>query len=46
MITAFALIIGSMKSGTTSLFRYLAEHPELSPSTPKEPNFFSREWSR
>jgi len=48
MIGAFALIIGSMKSGTTSLFRYLAEHPELAASRLKEPNFFSRDntWSK
>ncbi|EKU97439.1 sulfotransferase domain protein [Leptolyngbya sp. PCC 7375] len=37
----FALIIGAMKSGTTTLFDYLAQHPEISQSTPKEPNFFA-----
>lgn len=37
----FALIIGAMKSGTTTLFHYLAQHPEISRSTPKEPNFFA-----
>ncbi|MGL5834106.1 MAG: sulfotransferase family protein [Waterburya sp.] len=40
-INNFALIIGSMKSGTTSLFNYLAQHPEISGCQRKEPNFFS-----
>ena len=40
-IRRFALIIGAMKSGTTSLFEYLAAHPEIAPCTVKEPNFFS-----
>lgn len=40
-IENFALIIGSMKSGTTTLFDYLAQHPEVAHSSPKEPNFFS-----
>lgn len=43
MIDKFALIIGAMKCGTTSLFRYLSQHPEVAPSTPKEPNFFTQE---
>jgi hypothetical protein len=30
-----------MKSGTTSLFRYLAQHPDICASSPKEPQFFS-----
>lgn len=41
MINNFALIIGSMKCGTTSLFRYLSEHPQISPCKQKEPNFFA-----
>lgn len=41
-IDNFALIIGSMKSGTTSLFDYLAQHPEISPCSYKEPHFFSK----
>ena len=40
-IKNFALIIGSMKSGTTSLFNYLSQHPEIAGSIVKEPNFFS-----
>lgn len=37
----FVLIIGSMKAGTTSLFSYLAAHPAVAPSQPKEPDFFT-----
>lgn len=39
----FGLIIGAMKCGTTSLFNYLAGHPEIAPSEPKEPNYFCGE---
>ena len=39
-ITGFALIIGAMKCGTTSLYNYLATHPEIAPCVTKEPNFF------
>jgi hypothetical protein len=35
------LIIGAMKSGTTALYYYLEQHPELYMSPVKEPNFFS-----
>ena len=37
----FALIMGAMKCGTTSLFYYLAEHPEIAPAKDKEPHFFA-----
>lgn len=43
------LIIGAMKSGTSSLFSWLAEQPEVVvPPEIKEPNFFSDEgqWAR
>ena len=40
-IDNFCLIIGAMKSGTTTLFSYLNEHPEIARSYPKEPNFFA-----
>lgn len=42
------LIIGAMKSGTTSLFKYLASHPEIAPCRTKEPSFFAHEdkWVR
>jgi hypothetical protein len=37
----FGLIVGAMKCGTTSLFNYLAAHPEVAPCRTKEPNYFS-----
>ena len=36
-------VIGAMKSGTTSLHHYLAAHPEISMSRPKELDFFVAE---
>ncbi|GAB4534199.1 MAG: sulfotransferase [Pleurocapsa sp.] len=46
----FAFIIGAMKCGTTSLFNYLAQHPEISACTVKEPDYFSSKndvnWSK
>lgn len=35
------LIGGVAKAGTTSLFRYLAQHPEVCPSSVKEARYFS-----
>lgn len=35
------LIIGAMKSGTTALYYYLEQHPQIYMSPVKEPNFFS-----
>lgn len=35
------IIIGAQKAGTTSLFSYLAQHPQLHPSSKKEVHFFS-----
>ena len=42
------MLIGAMKSGTTSLARYLASHPEIFMTRPKEPGFFNpaRNWSK
>ena len=40
-INNFGLIVGSMKSGTTSLFNYLSQHPQIAGARRKEPNFFS-----
>jgi hypothetical protein len=38
------LIIGAMKSGTTTLYKYLDEHPNIFVPRPrKEPGYFSRE---
>jgi hypothetical protein len=34
-------IIGAMKAGTTSIYHYLAEHPEIFMSALKEPNYFA-----
>lgn len=41
-IDRFALIIGAMKSGTTSLFKYLSEHPDIAPCSVDEPHFFAK----
>ena len=42
------LIIGAAKAGTTSLHHYLAQHPQVEMSAPKELRFFSHEanWAR
>jgi len=42
------MVIGAMKSGTTSLWKYLHAHPEVFMSYPKEPGFFVEEltWSK
>lgn len=48
MLSTF-LVIGAMKCGTTSLYYYLAEHPEIGMSRRKETDFFLTEhgnWSR
>lgn len=37
----FLIIIGAMKSGTTSLFDYIAQHDAICPSVIKEPEYFS-----
>lgn len=34
------IIIGAQKSGTTSLYNYLIEHPQISPASAKELHFF------
>ena len=39
------IVIGSTKSGTTSLHRHLEEHPEIMMSTPKELRFFLEDWN-
>jgi hypothetical protein len=35
------LIVGAAKSGTTSLYHYLSQHPDIGFPTLKEPKFFS-----
>ena len=42
----FCIILGAMKSGTTSLFRYLAQHPQIAPCREKEPAFFSHDYEK
>ncbi|GAB6139454.1 sulfotransferase [Methylosoma difficile] len=37
------LIVGAMKSGTTTLYQYLCGHPDIFMTTPKEPGYFSRD---
>jgi hypothetical protein len=34
-------IVGAQKAGTTSLWSYLGQHPEIRTASVKEPNFFS-----
>ena len=36
-------IVGAPKSGTTSLYKYLDEHPNICMSKVKEPNYFTSE---
>ncbi len=44
----YVIIIGAMKSGTTTLFDVLARHPRIAPARNKEPGFFAFEpiWSK
>ncbi|MEQ9369770.1 MAG: sulfotransferase [Coleofasciculus chthonoplastes F3-SA18-01] len=43
MIMPNFLIIGAAKTGTTSLYRYLKQHPQIYMSPAKEPKFFAYE---
>ncbi|MGD1953468.1 MAG: sulfotransferase [Leptolyngbyaceae cyanobacterium] len=38
------LIIGVQKSGTTSIYNYLKQHPQVYMSPVKETNFFNKNW--
>lgn len=40
------LIIGAQRAGTTSLFQYLASHPDVTPSFPKEVHYFTNQYQR
>ena len=40
------IIIGAMKCGTTSLFRYLCEHPNFSPPKSKEIHYFDYNYDK
>ncbi len=39
-------LVGAPKTGTTSLSRYLSEHPEVFFSSPKEPNYWADDFPR
>jgi hypothetical protein len=41
-----ALIIGAQRSGTTSLFNYLADHPDVLPPLGKEIHYFDLHFAR
>ena len=41
----FLIIIGAMKSGTTTLFDLLKQHPQIAESNQKEPEFFNNQES-
>jgi len=43
MVMPNFLIIGAAKAGTTSLYEYLKQHPQIWMSPVKEPNFFALE---
>jgi len=40
------IIIGAMKGGTTSLYDYLNQHPQILPCITKEPYYFSQFYDR
>jgi Sulfotransferase domain len=46
MTVASFIIAGTEKAGTTSVFSYLAQHPEVTASRRKETNFFRSEGTR
>ncbi|MEY2423210.1 MAG: hypothetical protein QOI95_3277 [Acidimicrobiaceae bacterium] len=39
-------MIGAQRSGTSSLYRWLGEHPDVAPSLRKETEYFSRRYDR
>ena len=40
------LIVGAAKSGSTSLYQYLSQHPEVFMPVNKEPNYFVGEYQK
>ena len=40
------IVIGAMRSGTTSLYRYLCDHPEVASARRKELHFFDRQYPK
>ncbi|MBV8234404.1 MAG: sulfotransferase domain-containing protein [Acidimicrobiia bacterium] len=45
-MTPDVLIVGAQRSGTTSLYRYLAEHPAVAPPVRKEIQYFTLNYGR
>lgn len=41
MVTPNFFIVGAIKSGTTALYHYLGQHPDVRLSSRQEPNFFA-----
>jgi hypothetical protein len=39
------LVIGAQKAGTTSLYYYLVEHPDVAPAFAEEVHFFDHHWT-
>jgi hypothetical protein len=46
MLLPTFLILGASKAGSTSLYHYLSQHPDIFMSEPKEPRFFQVEYQR
>lgn len=44
MTTVNLFIVGAPKCGTTALSEYIATHPDIKVSSPKEPNFFCKDF--
>ena len=40
------IIIGSYRSGTTSLYNYICQHPQIAKAKVKELNYFSKHWNK
>ncbi len=40
------VIVGTQRGGTTSLYRYLSEHPDVTPAWRKEVHFFDRYYGK
>jgi tetratricopeptide (TPR) repeat protein len=40
------IIIGTVKGGTTSLYNYICQHPEVLPATEKEVRFFNKQFNQ
>ncbi len=42
----FCLVIGAMKAGTTTIFEYLKQHPQINSSNRKETHFFTKNFKK